>query len=95
MWGKLREVREVREKLEGSKREVRGKLEGSKREVRGKLRDKCPRSYGKWLFLVFHSLIRTSDLSVEGTSARKNKRKRVFLLYFAHLFVPLQYDNEI
>ena len=27
--GKLREVREVREKLEGSKREVRGKLERS------------------------------------------------------------------
>ena len=41
------------------------------------------------IYLVFLSLIRTFDLSVEGTSARKNKRKRVFLLYFARLFVPL------
>ena len=32
----------------------------------------------KRLFLVFHSLNRTFDLSVEGTSARKYKRKRYF-----------------
>ena len=39
---------------------------------------------------VFLSLIRTSDLKVEGTPARKNKRKRVFLLLFSRLFIPLQ-----
>ena len=42
------------------------------------------------VFLVFRSLIRTFDLSVEGTPARKNKRKRDFLLYFARLIVSLQ-----
>ena len=67
MWGKIREVREVREKL----------------------RDKCPRSYGKKLFLVFLSLIRTSDLSVEGTHKQQSKEKSIFLLYFSRLFVPL------
>ena len=37
------------------------------------------------IYLVFLSLIRTSDLSVEGTSARKYKRKR----YFSFVFLSL------
>ena len=37
------------------------------------------------IYLVFLSLIRTSDLSVEGTSARKYKRKK----YFSFVFLSL------
>ena len=37
------------------------------------------------VFLVILSLIRTSDLSVEGTSARKYKRKK----YFSFVFLSL------
>ena len=37
------------------------------------------------IYLVFLSLIRTSDLSVQGTSARKYKRKR----YFSFVFLSL------
>ncbi len=40
--------------------------------------------------MVFCSLIRTFELTLEGTFARKYKEKRVFLWYFARLFVPLQ-----
>ena len=32
----------------------------------------------KQIYLVFLSLIRTADLKVEGTSARKYKKKKVF-----------------
>ena len=38
---------------------------------------------------VFLSLIRTSDLSVEGTHKQQSKEKSIFLLYFSRLFVPL------
>lgn len=38
---------------------------------------------------VFCSLNRTFDLSAQGTFARKGKEKRVFLLHFARLIVPL------
>ena len=36
-------------------------------------------TFGKTqIYLVFLSLIRTADLKVEGTSARKYKKKKVF-----------------
>ena len=43
----------------------------------------------KRLFLVFHSLNRTFDLSVQGTHKQQSKEKSIFLLYFSRLFVPL------
>ena len=39
---------------------------------------------------AFCSLIRTFFVNEETTFARKRKEKQVFLLLFAHLFVPLQ-----
>jgi len=47
------------------------------------------------ILLAFYSLIRTFDLMVEGTLAQKLKEKQVFLLHFAHLFVPLQAKLDI
>lgn len=39
----------------------------------------CVLTFGKTqIYLVFNSLNRTADLKVQGTSARKYKKKKVF-----------------
>ena len=47
------------------------------------------------IYFVLRSLIRTIDLSVEGTSVRNSKINASIILLFAHLFVPLTYRSKV
>ena len=53
----------------------------------------CP--YHSIVSLENLSLIRTLDLSVEGTSVRNSKINASIILLFAHLFVPLSASSGV